>query len=115
MAVGFVRAAAGVATGPRLTQLIGELSLSDPDFRTWWADRHVQYPRRVQKPVRASAGAGWVVSRLLGVGAGGWRVVVVRVRGGAESAWARRAGGVLASVEGVGDPCAPPRACGAAA
>ena len=39
-----VAIAAGVAAGPRLTQLIGELSLADPDFRTWWADRHVQYP-----------------------------------------------------------------------
>ena len=38
MTVGLVRAAAGVATGPRITQLIGELSLSDADFRTWWAD-----------------------------------------------------------------------------
>jgi hypothetical protein len=27
----------------RLAHLIGELSLSDPDFRTWWAERHVTY------------------------------------------------------------------------
>jgi hypothetical protein len=42
-AVGFVRAAAGPPYEPRLANLIGELSLSDPDFRTWWAERHVNY------------------------------------------------------------------------
>jgi transcriptional regulator with XRE-family HTH domain len=43
-AVGFVRAAAGATSEPRLAHLIGELSLSDPDFRTLWAERHVTYP-----------------------------------------------------------------------
>jgi transcriptional regulator with XRE-family HTH domain len=42
-AVGFVRAAAGPPYEPRLAHLIGELSLADPDFRTWWAERHVNY------------------------------------------------------------------------
>jgi hypothetical protein len=28
---------------PRRAHLIGELSLTDPDFRTWWAERHVNY------------------------------------------------------------------------
>ena len=40
-AVGFIH-----ATGPhepRLAHLISELSLSDPEFRTWWAERHVNY------------------------------------------------------------------------
>jgi transcriptional regulator with XRE-family HTH domain len=41
--VGFVRAATGAASEPRLAQLIGELSLSDADFRTWWAERHASY------------------------------------------------------------------------
>jgi transcriptional regulator with XRE-family HTH domain len=26
---------------PELAQLVGELSVQDPDFRTWWAERHV--------------------------------------------------------------------------
>ena len=40
-AVAFFRAAA--PSEPRLAHLIGELSLADPDFRTWWAERHVSY------------------------------------------------------------------------
>jgi transcriptional regulator with XRE-family HTH domain len=40
-AVAFLRAAA--PSEPRLAHLIGELSLTDPDFRTWWAERHVNY------------------------------------------------------------------------
>ena len=40
-AVAFFRAAA--PSEPRLANLIGELSLADPDFRTWWAERHVNY------------------------------------------------------------------------
>jgi hypothetical protein len=39
--VAFLRAAA--PSEPRLAHLIGELSLADPDFRTWWAERHVNY------------------------------------------------------------------------
>jgi transcriptional regulator with XRE-family HTH domain len=42
-AVGFVRAAAGAPSEPRLANLIGELSLADADFRTWWAERHPSY------------------------------------------------------------------------
>ena len=42
-AVGFVRAAAGAPSEPRLANLIGELSLADDDFRTWWAERHPSY------------------------------------------------------------------------
>jgi MmyB-like transcription regulator ligand binding domain len=34
LCVGFVRAAVGTPSEPRLAHLIGELSLSDPDFRT---------------------------------------------------------------------------------
>ena len=40
-AVAFFRAAA--PSEPRLAHLIGELSLSGPDFRTWWPERHVNY------------------------------------------------------------------------
>lgn len=40
-AVAFFRAAA--PSEPHLAHLIGELSLADPDFRTWWAERHVNY------------------------------------------------------------------------
>ncbi|MFJ1602121.1 hypothetical protein ACIOHS_01885 [Streptomyces sp. NPDC088253] len=32
-----------------LATLIGELSLRDPDFRTWWADHRVRGPRQLTK------------------------------------------------------------------
>ncbi|WP_069465301.1 helix-turn-helix transcriptional regulator [Actinacidiphila rubida] len=32
-----------------LATLIGELSLHDPDFRTWWADHQVRGPRQLTK------------------------------------------------------------------
>jgi transcriptional regulator with XRE-family HTH domain len=41
--VGYVRAAAEGRDDPRLAELIGDLSLRDPDFRTWWAQRHATY------------------------------------------------------------------------
>jgi transcriptional regulator with XRE-family HTH domain len=41
--VGYVRAAAEGEGEPRLAELIGELSLHDRDFRTWWAERHASY------------------------------------------------------------------------
>jgi transcriptional regulator with XRE-family HTH domain len=41
--VGYVRAAADSEGGTHLAELIGELSLLDPDFRTWWAERHASY------------------------------------------------------------------------
>jgi transcriptional regulator with XRE-family HTH domain len=41
--VGYVRAAAEGQGGARLSELIGELSLRDPDFRTWWAEHHANY------------------------------------------------------------------------
>jgi transcriptional regulator with XRE-family HTH domain len=41
--VGYVRAAAEGRDEPRLSALIGDLSLRDPDFRTWWAERHATY------------------------------------------------------------------------
>jgi transcriptional regulator with XRE-family HTH domain len=41
--VGYVRAAADGQIEARLTELIGELSLRDLDFRTWWAEHHANY------------------------------------------------------------------------
>jgi transcriptional regulator with XRE-family HTH domain len=41
--VGFVRGAADGSGEPHLAALIGELSLQDADFRTWWAERHPSY------------------------------------------------------------------------
>jgi transcriptional regulator with XRE-family HTH domain len=43
MCVGYVRAAAEGQNGERLSELIGELSLSDLDFRIWWAEHHANY------------------------------------------------------------------------
>jgi hypothetical protein len=40
---------------PDLGQLIGDLSVQDPDFRTWWAEHHVNSAsygtKRYQHPV----------------------------------------------------------------
>jgi MmyB-like transcription regulator ligand binding domain len=41
--VGYVRTAAEGRDEPRPSELIGDLSLRDPDFRTWWAERHATY------------------------------------------------------------------------
>jgi transcriptional regulator with XRE-family HTH domain len=41
--VGFVRAAADRPGAQRMAELIGELSVRDKDFRTWWAERHASY------------------------------------------------------------------------
>jgi transcriptional regulator with XRE-family HTH domain len=41
--VWYVRTAAEGHDEPRLKELIGELSLRDADFRTWWAERHATY------------------------------------------------------------------------
>jgi hypothetical protein len=43
MCVGFVRGAADSSGEPHLAAIIGELSLQDADFRTWWAERHPDY------------------------------------------------------------------------
>jgi hypothetical protein len=43
MCVGYVRAAAEGHGEDRLSELIGELLLRDPDFRTWWAEHHANY------------------------------------------------------------------------
>lgn len=66
-AVGFVRAA-GPPYEPRLAHLIGELSLSDADFRTWWAERHVNYAslgtRTYIHPLTGPYTLDWQVLRL---------------------------------------------------
>jgi transcriptional regulator with XRE-family HTH domain len=64
--VGFVRAAA--PTEPRLVNLIGELSLSDTEFRTWWAERLVSYAasatRTFTHPLTGPYALDWQVLRL---------------------------------------------------
>ena len=64
--VGFLRAAA--PSEPRLVQLIGELSLSDTEFRTWWAERHVSYTafatRTFTHPLTGPYTLDWQILRL---------------------------------------------------
>src|SRR6201993_21486 len=64
--VGFVRTAA--PSEPRLVNLIGELSLSDTEFRTWWAERHVNYAasatRTFTHPLTGPYTLDWQVLRL---------------------------------------------------
>ena len=65
-AVAFLRAAA--PSEARLAHLIGELSLADPDFRTWWAERHVNYAslgtRTYTHPLTGPYTLDWQVLRL---------------------------------------------------
>jgi transcriptional regulator with XRE-family HTH domain len=67
-AVGFVRVSADAPFEPRLTQLIGELSLADADFRTWWAERHPSYvtfaTRTYTHPLTGPYLLDWQVLRL---------------------------------------------------
>ena len=62
----FVRAATPYE--PRLANLIGELSLSDTEFRTWWAERHVNYAtagtRTYTHPLTGPYTLDWQVLRL---------------------------------------------------
>jgi len=64
--VAFVRAAA--PSEPRLFPLIGELSLSDTEFRTWWAERHASYAtfgtRIYTHPLTGPYTVDWQVLRL---------------------------------------------------
>jgi transcriptional regulator with XRE-family HTH domain len=68
MCVGFVRAAASALSEQRLVHLIGELSLSDPDFRTWWAERHASYAtlgtKTLRHPLTGPYDLDWQVLRL---------------------------------------------------
>jgi transcriptional regulator with XRE-family HTH domain len=48
--VAFLRMEAGRTPGdPALSALVGELSVRDADFRTWWAGHQVRGPRRLSK------------------------------------------------------------------
>jgi transcriptional regulator with XRE-family HTH domain len=64
--VGFLRAAA--PSEPRLVSLIGELALSDTEFRTWWAERHVSYAafatRTFTHPLTGPYTLDWQILRL---------------------------------------------------
>jgi hypothetical protein len=68
LCVGFVRAAADALSEPRLVHLIGELSLSDHDFRTWWAERHASYAnsgtKTLSHPLTGPYDLDWQVLRL---------------------------------------------------
>jgi transcriptional regulator with XRE-family HTH domain len=51
--VAVLRMEAGRHPGdPELTALVGELSMGDPDFRTWWAGHQVRGPRHLRKEYR---------------------------------------------------------------
>jgi len=67
-AIGFVRASADAPFDPRLANLIGELSLADADFRTWWAERHPSYAafatRTYTHPLAGPYLLDWQVLRL---------------------------------------------------
>jgi hypothetical protein len=68
LCVGFVRGAAEATSETRLIQLIGELSLSDPDFRTWWAEREVSYAtfgtKTLTHPLTGPYDLDWQILRL---------------------------------------------------
>jgi transcriptional regulator with XRE-family HTH domain len=54
--VGVLRMEAGRTPEDKvLAALIGELSVRDPDFRTWWADHQVRGPRQLVKTYRHPA------------------------------------------------------------
>jgi transcriptional regulator with XRE-family HTH domain len=62
---GLRRRAAARPDDPRLTALVGELSVHDDQFRHWWADRHVA-PRagglkRINHPVAGELTLDWDV------------------------------------------------------
>jgi hypothetical protein len=67
-AIGFVRASVDAPFAPGLANLIGELSLADADFRTWWAERHPSYTafatRTYTHPLAAPYPLDWQVLRL---------------------------------------------------
>jgi transcriptional regulator with XRE-family HTH domain len=69
MCVGFVRAAADGSGEPRLASLIGDLSLQDADFRTWWAERHPSYQatgtKTLTNPDTGPYALDWQVLRTL--------------------------------------------------
>lgn len=67
--VGFVRATTNGHSEPRISSLIGELSLTDPDFRTWWAEQHTSYQttgtKQLTHPDTGDYALDWQVLRTL--------------------------------------------------
>ena len=69
--VGYFRAAIAEGTDePRLLELIGDLSLRDRDFRTWWAAQTVNYQsfgtKTLDDPVVGQYPLDWQVLRPAG-------------------------------------------------
>lgn len=46
------RQAADNPTDPKLAALVGEMSVASPQFRRWWADRHISHPEYGTKTIR---------------------------------------------------------------
>ncbi|MGI5438980.1 helix-turn-helix transcriptional regulator [Streptomyces shenzhenensis] len=67
--VGFVRATTDGHSEPRISALIGELSLTDADFRTWWAEQHTSYQttgtKHLTHPDTGDYALDWQVLRTL--------------------------------------------------
>ncbi|MFJ6725412.1 helix-turn-helix transcriptional regulator [Streptomyces sp. NPDC091281] len=67
--VGFVRVSTDGHSEPRISSLIGELSLTDADFRTWWAEQHTSYEtvgtKRLTHPETGEYDLDWQVLRTL--------------------------------------------------
>jgi transcriptional regulator with XRE-family HTH domain len=66
--VGFLRAAVVESPAdPRLIELVGDLSVHDADFRTWWAERNVDYQtfgtKSLQHPVAGAFTLDWQLLR----------------------------------------------------
>jgi transcriptional regulator with XRE-family HTH domain len=55
---------------PRLTEVVGELSVHDADFRTWWAERNVDYQtfgtKSLRHPVAGAFSLDWQLLRSAG-------------------------------------------------
>ncbi|WP_345649447.1 helix-turn-helix transcriptional regulator [Streptomyces tremellae] len=67
--VGFVRVATDGHSEPGISSLIGELSLVDSDFRTWWAEQHTSYEtagtKHLTHPATGDYSLDWQVLRTL--------------------------------------------------
>jgi transcriptional regulator with XRE-family HTH domain len=66
--VAFLRmAVAESPADPRLTELVGDLSIRDADFRTWWAERNVDHQtfgtKSLQHPVAGAFTLDWELLR----------------------------------------------------
>ncbi|MYU17675.1 helix-turn-helix domain-containing protein [Streptomyces sp. SID8361] len=68
--VGFVRVTTNGHSEPRISSLIGELSLTDADFRTWWAEQHTSYEtngtKHLTHPDVGDYALDWQVLQTLG-------------------------------------------------